>query len=304
MNETIREYLFTINPSYFTTKESRSKLFKETARLFNVSWQTVVGIYMGEKRKAVKVSRKILFLDIETSPNIGLFWEAGWKKTISPADIIKERAIICICAKWAGEDKVYSFKWDKNQDDKQILIEFSKLYNQADLVVGHNQDGFDIPWIKTRLLFHRLPALSQTPSADTLVGAKSKLKFNSNKLDYIAQFLGVGAKIKTTYDLWKNILLKNCQQSLREMVEYCEQDVVILEKVYNILNPVMSTKVHFGVLNGNEKFSCPSCGSNNIKLVKRRTTAAGTIKYQMQCLDCGAYFTISEATFKKYKNTL
>lgn len=292
------------HPELFDTKESRSIQYKALSKKFNLSWQTIVGIYMGQKRKQTKPIRKILFLDIETSPNIGLFWEAGYKKNISYSDIIKERSIICICAKWAGEDKVYSFKWDKDQSDKSLLIEFSKLYNEADLVVGHNQDGFDIPWIKTRLLYHRLPALSQSPSSDTLVGAKSKLKFNSNRLDYIAQFLGVGRKIKTTYDLWKDVLLKNCQKSLKEMITYCEQDVRILEKVYNIINPVLATKVHFGVLNGNEKFSCPSCGSTNVKLVKKRVTAAGTVKYQMRCTDCGAYFTISEATYKKYKNSI
>ena len=43
---------------------------------------------------------KRLFFDIETAPNIGLFWEAGYKKTNNPDNIIKERVIICICYKW------------------------------------------------------------------------------------------------------------------------------------------------------------------------------------------------------------
>jgi hypothetical protein len=37
---------------------------------------------------------KRLFFDIETSPNIGLFWSAGFKLNIAPENIIKERAII------------------------------------------------------------------------------------------------------------------------------------------------------------------------------------------------------------------
>jgi hypothetical protein len=67
---------------------------------------------------------KRLFFDIETSPNIGLFWTAGYKQTISPDNIIKERAIICICYKWAGEKEVYSLTWDSKQDDKKILEKF------------------------------------------------------------------------------------------------------------------------------------------------------------------------------------
>jgi hypothetical protein len=62
---------------------------------------------------------KRLFFDIETSPNVGFFWTAGYKQNISHDNIIKERAIICICYKWAGEDKIYSLTWDKNQNDKK-----------------------------------------------------------------------------------------------------------------------------------------------------------------------------------------
>ena len=69
----------------------------------------------------LKTKRRRLFFDIETSPNIGTFWQAGYKKTISPEDIIKERAIICICYKWEGEKKVYGLTWDENQDDKNFL---------------------------------------------------------------------------------------------------------------------------------------------------------------------------------------
>ena len=54
---------------------------------------------------------KRLFFDIETSPNIGLFWTSGYKLNISHDSIIKERAIICICYKWAGDDKIYSLQW-------------------------------------------------------------------------------------------------------------------------------------------------------------------------------------------------
>ncbi len=74
---------------------------------------------------------KRLFFDIETSPNIGLFWSAGYKKTISPDNIIKERAIICICYKWEGKPKVYSLQWDKNKCDKAMIKSFLKVLNQA-----------------------------------------------------------------------------------------------------------------------------------------------------------------------------
>ena len=49
---------------------------------------------------------KRLFYDIETSYNIVKAWRAGYNLTITPEDIIHERAIISICYKWEGEEDV------------------------------------------------------------------------------------------------------------------------------------------------------------------------------------------------------
>jgi hypothetical protein len=68
-----------------------------------------------------------LFFDIETSPNIGFFWQSGYKLQVPYTNIIKERAIICICYKWENDKKVYSLNWDKDQCDKQMLIDFIKI---------------------------------------------------------------------------------------------------------------------------------------------------------------------------------
>ena len=69
---------------------------------------------------------KRLFWDIETAPNLGLFWSSGWKLSIPPENIIQERAVICICYKWQGEDRVHSLKWDRG-DDRQMLVNFSGI---------------------------------------------------------------------------------------------------------------------------------------------------------------------------------
>jgi len=55
----------------------------------------------------LKSKRKRLFFDIETSPNVGFFWSAGYKLNVTADSIIQERAIICICYKWEDEKEVY-----------------------------------------------------------------------------------------------------------------------------------------------------------------------------------------------------
>jgi DNA polymerase elongation subunit (family B) len=241
---------------------------------------------------------KRLFFDIETSPNIGLFWTAGYRLSISPDNIIKERAIICICYKWAGDDKVYSLSWDKNQDDKKLLEQFIKVANEADELIGHNGDRFDLPWVRTRCLYHRIPVFPTYTTLDTLKNARSKFKFNSNKLDYIAKFLGIGAKIKTGYDLWKKVVLDKDQEALDSMVEYCKNDVLILEQVYNEMSSYIPAKTHHGVANGGERYSCPKCASEDMKFSQKRYTASGTPRIQLQCKNCHTYHTVSSRIYE------
>ena len=79
---------------------------------------------MRKQKKELRTQRRRLFFDIETSPNIGLFWESGYKKTIDYSNIIKERAIICICYKWEDDKQVHSLHWDSKQCDKSMLQKF------------------------------------------------------------------------------------------------------------------------------------------------------------------------------------
>jgi uncharacterized protein YprB with RNaseH-like and TPR domain len=246
------------------------------------------------------MSKKVkrLFFDIETSPNIGLFWSAGYKQTISPESIIRERAIICIAYKWADEKTTHFLAWDANQNDKKMLESFVKIANEADELVGHNGDKFDLAWIRTRCLFHRISMFPNYGTIDTLKYARSKFRFNSNKLDYIAQFLGLGKKIHTGYDLWKKIVLDKDKKSLEHMVKYCKEDVNILERVYNELSTHIPAKTHHGVINGGENCSCPECGLNNMKFSKKRISAIGTYRIQLQCVDCGKYHTVSQSKYE------
>jgi uncharacterized protein YprB with RNaseH-like and TPR domain len=237
---------------------------------------------------------KRLFFDIETSPNIGLFWTAGYKLNIGHDNIIKERAIICICYKWAGEKEVHSLTWDNKQNDKSLLEKFVKIANEADELVGHNGDKYDLAWVRTRCLYHDISLFPSYTTIDTLKYARSKFKFNSNKLDYIAQFLGLGAKISTGFNLWKDIVLNSDKKAMEQMVTYCKGDVVLLEKVYNKLAPHFPEKTH----TSEDKADCPTCGSNKWSFSKRRMSAAGTTRVQMQCKKCGRYHTVSEKTYE------
>jgi uncharacterized protein YprB with RNaseH-like and TPR domain len=241
--------------------------------------------------KSLGTKRRRLFFDIETSPNIGLFWEAGFKKTIAPDNIIKERAIICICYKWEGEKEVFALQWDRKQNDKTMLEKFIDVANTATELVGHNGDKFDLAWVRTRCLFHKIDMFPTYQTIDTLKVSRSKFKFNSNKLNYIADYLGIGQKIKTEFGLWKDIVLQNDKPAMERMIKYCKKDVVLLQQVFEALRGHMDAKIHYGVLFNQDRGSCPECGSKELEKIRNRMTATGLKKIQYQCKTCNCYHT-------------
>lgn len=256
------------------------------------------------KPEPVKVKR--LFFDIETSYNIVKSWRIGYNLNLNPDNIIHERAIICLSYKWEGEDKVHSLAWD-NGNDKEIVEKFVEVLKDATEVVGHNIDRFDLKWLMTRAAFHGILALPKYVSYDTLKKAKAHFNFNSNKLNYIGQFLGVGAKhnYQSKYqglEMWDKVILSNDKEALKEMVFYCEQDVVLTEDVFNKLRPYTEASTHHGVHNGKDSCSCPNCGGEQVALHQTSVTRAGTIKRLMECGNCDVRFFVSNQKYLKLIN--
>ena len=278
-----------------------NKGFKVTIKNCKIALRECNQEFKNDFIKVQNKTARVLIYDLETSPNIGWFWRAGYKQNIMPNQIIKERAIICVSYKWQGEKEVYNLTWDKNQDDKFLVEQFIDVLNEADLIVAHNGDRFDLKWLKTRALFHRLPMLPNYKQFDTLKVAKAKLYLNSNRLDYISKFLGFEGKIQTTPDLWNKVVMLNDRLAMKDMLNYCDEDVRQLEKVYNELQYLDNPKFHVGVLENKTKYSSPVSGGYNLQLIKTVTTNTGTIKIIMKDLDNNRMFEMSNANYLKYE---
>lgn len=239
---------------------------------------------------------KRLFLDIEVSPNEGHFWQPGPKVRLSYHNITKERAIICVCYKWADEKAVKFVAWEKGED-KALLKALAPVLEQADEVVTHNGDRFDLPWIRTRALLHGVRLNDGFASADTLKVARHKYKFNSNRLDYLGRFLGLGTKLQNPPDLWTRVM-DGEKKALADMVAYCKQDVLLLEAVHGKLMHFSKPHSHVGVHTGGDRLSCPYCGSMNTKVNQSRVTPSGIQRRQIKCKACDHFFTVADGTYK------
>lgn len=237
--------------------------------------------------------KKRLFFDIETSMNKGYFFNAGYKQTIPYQNIEKERAIICICYKWEGKSKVHYLSWGKNWNDKKMMRDFIKVLEEADEIVGHNGDRFDLAFIRTRAIYHRLEVTPFLKTIDTLKIARRLFRFNSNRLDYLAKFLGYGGKIKTESGLWFDVM-NDVDGSLDKMIRYCKGDVRLLEWVFTELKRYTPAKTHYG----RKKSDCPECGSERTIIKCYCKSAAGVVKVDLKCRDCGRMHRVPESAIK------
>lgn len=244
-----------------------------------------------------------IFWDIETSPNVVTSFRIGRKVFIPYDSILQERKIISVAWKWEDESKIHALTWDEDQDDLELLIQFNEVLNSCDEAVAHFGDGFDLPWFRARCMIQGVHTNHLIKTVDTCKLA-GKFYFNSKKLDYLAQILEVGEKITTGKELWNAVVNQNDRTALKKMVAYNKQDVLILEGVYHKLAAAMPAKTHVGVLQGLPKWTCPKNGSQNVKKSKTRVTAGGSVQHQMQCLDCGSYWSINNSEFEKYLNGL
>lgn len=240
---------------------------------------------------------KILFIDIETKASVISAW--GIRDiTASLNQIISRGKMICWSAKWKHTDEVI-FDSDWTSTHRQMVKHIWKLLDEADVVCHYNGQAFDIKEINRSFLLLGMPPPSPYKQLDLLRVIKRNFRFISNKLDNVAQELGIGEKLKHSgMDLW-NAVEKKDADARQIMQEYNEQDTLLLELLYNKLESWLG-----GYINYNE-FSavnvCPTCGSSHIH--KRGFKKTNTQTYQQyRCMDCGSWSRSNKSIKEKRKS--
>lgn len=242
--------------------------------------------------RAKTTSPRIVFIDIETAPILACVWTLRDIQNVVWVE--RDTFLLSFAVLWAGEKKVKTYclpdypGYEKNKhDDSKLVRDLWKVLDLADIAIAHNGDSFDIKKIRSRLAVHGLPPPSPFKTIDTLKLARRTFKFDSNKLDNIGRYLGVGRKLPNTgADLWRGCV-EGDANSWMAMRGYNAQDVKLLERVYERLKPWANhpdLRVYGGV------HGCPVCLSQNVQ--RRGISVARTRRYQrLQCQDCGHWFS-------------
>lgn len=242
---------------------------------------------------------RIILYDLETLPMTAATFTL-YPENIGHDNIITDWSLICGAWKTLESktthavsilDDPKAFKKDVN-NDLIVVKKLREVFQDADILVGHNSKKFDTKKLNARLIYYGLePLPSGIQQVDTLQEVKKVAAFSSNRLDYLGQHLCGSGKLPTSKGLWLRVL-KGDPSAVKEMVAYNKVDVKVLEDVYLKLRPYMKGHPHIGAMSGDDKnHSCPKCGSDDLSTSKTRYTAAGIKKSQMQCNTCHSYST-------------
>jgi predicted RNA-binding Zn-ribbon protein involved in translation (DUF1610 family) len=234
---------------------------------------------------------KVLLTDIETAPVESYHWRL-WKENIGIDQVKVDWTILSFSAKWLGEPMkkaVYHDTFDEEdiRDDRAVLLQLWNLLDEADIVVAHNGQSFDLKKIRARMFAVGMPPFSPVRVVDTLVVAKQTFGFTSNKLAWIGDLVGepkYKSKKFPGFALWDEFLKKN-PLARREMRKYNLIDTAVLEKVYLRMRPWVEVHPNVNVKDLDSVNECPKCGSKHMQKRGVRTTQYGAYQ-RYQCSNC------------------
>lgn len=171
----------------------------------------------------------VAILDIECSE---LNAYGGFLLTWALAYVDKENTIKSACIK--------KKEISKGDFDKVLLQSLIAELQNIDVLVTYYGKRFDIPYIRSRALFHNLdfPTIGTIKHIDLYDSVKHKLKLPRNTLDMATNFLGIEGKNHVDMGIWLKAKYGN-QESLEYILDHNIRDVEITRELYSKLLPVV-----------------------------------------------------------------
>jgi Predicted exonuclease len=201
--------------------------------------------------------------------------------------------VLCVGYKWFGEkgvkvisitDYPEAFKKDPT-DDKRLIKDFMKVYNEADMTIAYFGTGFDRKMLYTKLLEHRLPIPANIPLIDLFYTVKGNTTLSRKRLATVAEFLELPIqKTPVLGRVWKRAMAGHAP-SIKYIIHHCKADVLVLEEAYVRLRPLVRTHPRVA---GSDP--CRYCGSNRLQRRGLSRTALA-VKQRVQCQKCSGWDT-------------
>lgn len=233
---------------------------------------------------------KVLLLDMELTFGIYYAYPSKKPQYLSDRNLIHDQFCTCAAWKWLDEVSTYVVKITDSKkqfkedfrNDKVVAKKLHELMTQADLIVAHNGDEFDIKHANTLFRKHGLGPIPLRKSIDTLKMARKYFAFPGNSLDSLAKRFG--GKGKNQKPDWQKMTMGDRKEINRAAI-YCKNDVIELERVFNEIKPYIQ---HFPTMRRykDDISECEVCKSKCLR--DKGLDFDGRKPYRrIKCLGCG-----------------
>lgn len=252
------------------------------------------------------VRNRILILDVERLPGITqqTWWDRGDLKNryVHHETVIREPRTTIVCAKfYDSPDVIRLAEWDKGGRGL-FLKRVHALIGKADIIVGHNIDGADIPWLKGDFHLPRighthrpnLPPLPDAKTVDTLKVMRRQFKSGApfKSLNALCQIIGIPAKTDHYDREAMERAVAGSVEDQQRLTDYCEGDVIATQWLYDWARPHIKSHPALFVDGQDRLDTCRACGHETERITKRYV--ADIFTYTMQrCSECGWHGRLS-----------
>lgn len=252
------------------------------------------------------VRNRILILDVERLDGISQqhWWDRGDLKNryIHHETVIREPRTTIVCAKWYDQpDVIRLAEWDEGGRGA-FLAQVYALMAEADIIVGHNIDNADVPWLKGDLFLPRIghelrpdfKPLAPFKTVDTLKVLRTQFKSGApfKGLDAVCQIVGIPSKTdRYDRDAMERAVAGSTEDRDR-LTDYCAGDVIATQWLYDWERPHIKNHPALYVDGKSGLDTCRACGHKTKPIAKR--WAADVFTYTMKrCTKCGWHGRLS-----------
>ena len=287
---------------------------EETAKKMGVEVDTIRRYEAAARKEGLEVVGepiklpKIFVFDLENAPSKAAVWRM-WDQDINNDQITEEWYMLSWAGKWLFDTEMFSDVLTPEEAvdgrDGRIMASLWDFIDHADILVGHNINGFDVSKMNTRFVINGIMPPSPYQTIDTLYAARKNFSFSHNKLDYLCEQFGVARKADNGgMKRWIGCCDGN-SQDLLDMEAYNRQDITATEELYLAIRPWIKSHPNLALYMDNKSDACYKCGSPDMVWLQDKFYYTGVNKYSVyRCDKCNSvgrsrYTAISKEQ-KKY----